>query len=171
IKNVLHPNLHSPAVVGVAKDIKGMVNELRHTLRILVARKFIDGLVVGVHTVLGIHHKWFHGCTGSTLLQSPLTTDEIAEVEYVEVELYAVYLLAHLHLHLLSESHVETVIPWVECSECLCIFTLVLAQIWILVDKVPECFLLVIYGKCGVVGGIFHKVHLVLRLGDVDEVV
>src|SRR5574344_2522302 len=171
MKNVLHPSLHSPAVVGIHYNIERMVNELRHTLRILVARKFIDGLVVGIHTVLGIHHKWFHGRTGGTLLQSPLTTDEIAEVEDVKVELYAVYLLAHLHLHLLCESHIETVIPWVECSECLCIFTLVLAQIWILVDKVPEGFLLFIHGEGDFVGGIFHKVHLVLRLGAVDEVV
>ena len=147
-----------------------MVNELRHTLSILVACELVDGLVVGIHTVLGIHHEWFHCRIDGALLQSPLATDEVAEVEDVEVELYAVHLLAHLHLHLLSESHVEAVIPGIECPECLCILTLVLTQVGILVDEVPEGVLLVIHCEGDIVGGVFHEVHLVLRLGDIDEV-
>ena len=162
IKYILHSNLHSPAVGVVAYDVEGVVDELCHSLAVLVVGEFVNRLVVCVHPVFCVHHKRLHGSADGRLGASPLAVEQVAEVQYVEVQLEAVHLLAYLHLYFLCESKVEAVVPWVEAAEGLCILTLVLAQARVLVDEVPEGGLLVFHGEGGLVGCVFHKVHLFL---------
>ena len=166
VEDIFHTDLHAPAVVVVALYVEGVVDELGVAIRVLVGTELILRHAIGIDTVFSVHHEGLVSRCDSRLGASPLAVEQVAEVEDVEVKLQAVDALASLDLYLLCQSDVEAVKPRVVSAVSLGIFALMLAEVRVLVDEVPEGLFL-LFGREGrsVLYGVLHEVHLVFRRG------